>query len=365
MHYIFLLGKESFNCYNFLLYNLTNALLESSTNTNIVYITSILNKSKNHIIKNSNKTSFFNVKLPNFGPITYLIYDIISLIHCIRYVKKNKLQNSSIFLSSTRIGIFLPFFIKKIKKLNVSLYTYCERDSIEKNIWTLFAKNIWEKSEYFCVKYAKTLIAPNSNLKYYFSKNYKNINPKIVNLNLELSTFDSIFESFLKKFNINIHNYYLLIDDFKITNTTNYIIDNFLKLDSTKKLIILSKKNSLLYKYSVANLDFFKDKRIICINKERFINLIPHLSTYCHAYIHSSINAINNKNYFKNNNINLVLESPLNSNTELTNALYFNEKSFLDILKKVDKMPIKNSTLKNTNVNILNLINILEDTLTK
>ena len=364
MHHVFLLGKESFNYYNFILYNIINTLLENSNN-NIVYHVSTLNKPKNYALKNSNNTIFFNIKFPRFGYITYLMYDLISLVRSFWHIKKNKLSNTSIFLSTSRIGIFLPFFIRKLKKLNISLYMYCERDNIEQNIWTFFAKNILEKSEYFCVKYAKALISTNSYLEQYFFQTYKNIVPEIINLSCDLSTFDTTFDLFLKKFNIEPYDYYLLIDDFKMTNITNSIIEQFLQCDTSKKLIILSRKTSFLYKHSVVNLNFFRDNRIICINTERFIHLIPHLCTYCHAYIHSSINTIKNKNYFKHDNINLILESPLNSKINAPNTLYFNEKSFLETIKKADIINKKNAKLKDTNADIIKLVNTLEDTLTK
>ncbi len=360
MYHIFLLGREGFNYQDFLIYNITNSLFSNPENTDVYYHVSCLCTPKKMLPKNTNTTTFFNVSIPNLGPIKYLLYDLFSLIKCFNYIKKNKLNKSSIFLLSTRIGIFLPFFIEKFKKYNVSLYIYGEHNT--KNIWTPIAKTIWKTSEYFCIKYSKMIISTNTNSKNYFLNTYKKLNAKITELNYDFSDFDKSFESFLKKFNLNLYDYYLLIDDFNVTSISNFVIEQFLKCNSTKKLVILSNKTSFLYKQSIINLDFFKDNRIISLNIKRFIHQIPHLSTYCHAYIHSNKIATKNKYYFKHDNLNLIIESLYNLKMNLPNTIYFNKETFLDIIKKTDSIEKKSAQLKNSD-NSIN--NILQDILTK
>ena len=322
---------------------------------------STLNLSKRELPYKTNNSTFFNIRLPNIGSITYLIYDLISLIKSLKYIKKNRLNKSSIFLLSTRIGIFLPFFVQQFKKYNVSLYVYVERN--DKNIWTPLVKNLWQKSEYICTQYAKSVILTNQDFEKCFP-NSKELSSKIVNLNCDLSTFDISFDSFLKKFDIHLHDYYFMIDSCKIFSRTNLVIDQFSNCNTTKKLVILSKKRSLSYKHSIINSDFFKDNRIICLNIKRFVHLIPHLSKYCHGIIHSDMIATKN-DYIENNNLNLVLESSYNLRLNIPNTLYFNEKSFLDTIKKADNIQKKCVRLQDSNNDIMELIDTLEYTLTK
>ena len=87
--------------------------------------------------------------------------------------------------------------------------------------------------------------------------------------------------------------------------------------------------------------NLYKDKRILFLNITRFEHLIFYLIKYCRAFIHYNFWGINKQ--FSNNNfdiLHLILKSPFNQNTELSKTLYFDEESFLDVIKKVDSLTL-------------------------
>ena len=71
---------------------------------------------------NYNNARCFVIKKVKLGGIGTIIYDLLSLKKSIKYIKENKLKKSIIYILTYRIGPFLFFFKRIIKKYNIKLY---------------------------------------------------------------------------------------------------------------------------------------------------------------------------------------------------------------------------------------------------
>lgn len=338
MKHVFILGKELFCGYNTTVCSIIDSLAKKSSNPNIKYYVSCLAYKKRFMPSNVNNTTFFGVRVPKFGYFSYLIYDILSMYKTFKYIKKHSLSNCTILLCSSRIGIFLPLFKYKLKQYNTSLFIYCKQTT-QTDMLTFFTDKILYLSQYFCIKYSNLLLSTSDELTSYFRNKYLSLNPSIVTITCDLSTFDGEFCSFLKQFDCNTYDYYLIIGEFSQFSNLYNVLTWFNKCTTPKKLIVLSRKDSSSYKKAMYFSELYNDKRILILNTSRFEHLIFHLVKYCHAFIHYNLLGIK-KNFYKYNldTINLVMDSPFNHNLKLPNILYFDQKNFTHIIQQVDAL---------------------------
>lgn len=363
MKHVFLLGKESFGCYNSTVMSIIISLAKKSSNPDISYHVSCLAHKKRFMPSNVNNTTFFGVRVPKLGYFSYIFYDILSLYKTFKYIRKYSITNSTILLFSSRVGIFLPLLEYNLKQFNTSVFVYCE-PNIQKSIWDLFINALFHISQYFCIKYSNLMLSTSDELTSYFKTKYSRLNPSIVNIPCDLSTFDGEFDSFLKKFDCNLYDYYLIVGEFSQFSNIYNVLTWFTKCNTSKKLIVLSKKDSSSYRRIGPFLKLYNDKRIIILNTSRFEHLTLHLVKYCHAFIHYNLGGIK-KDFYKYNldTINLVMDSPFNQNTKLPHVLYFDEKNFTHTVEQADILTIPRSLpkLSTCDDKVLRLIKTIEN----
>lgn len=363
MKHVFVLGKEAFNQYNPTACSIIDALAKKSSNANITYHVSCLASKKRFLPSNVNNTTFFSVRLPKLGFLSYLIYDVFSLYKSFRYIKKHAIDDSSILLFSSRAGVLLPFFDYKFKKFNTTLFIYCERNTFQ-TAWTFFIKKVLCLSEYFCVQYSDVLLSTDNKLTSYFKNTYAKLHPSITTIPCDSSTFDWEFYSFLKQIDSTPYDYYFMLGDFSYLSNIVNVLTWFTKCNTTKKLILLSKKDLRPYKIITPLLNLHDDKRIIILNTSRFQHLTLHLIKYCHAFIHHTLWGIK-KNFepYYRTTINLVMDTTFNRHTPLPNTLYFTQKNFSSIITEADStiIPRINPNLNPDESNVSRLIQNIEN----
>lgn len=363
MKHVFILGKELFRSYNPTVCSIINSLAQKSSGSNVHYHVSCLAHKKRFIPSDINNTTFFDVHVPKLGFVSYLIYDILSMYKTFRYIQKHSLSNCSILLFSSRVGFFLPFFKYKLKQYNISLFIYCEQ-SMLKDMFDLFTNKLGDLSQYICTLYCDLMLSTSNELTSYFKTKYPRLNSSIVTIPCDLSTFDGEFYSFLKQFDCSLYNYYLIVGEFFQFSNIYNVLDSFTKCTTSKKLIVLSNKDSSSYRKIASYLQFYKDKRIIILNTSRFEHLLSHLAKYCHAFIHHNILGI--KKYFHNynlNTINLITDSPFNHNTNLPNVFYFDTTNFSHVIEQVDSLTITRdySSLDTSDAKVSRLVQTIEN----
>ena len=339
-----MLGKEGFGYYNSTVYGIIYNIISNRKNPDVMYYVSNLSYKKRLTPKDLPNVSFFNIRLPKLGRITYMLYDFFSLKWALRQAKKHKFDNVSIILFSTRSGVFLPFLRRHFKRSNVSLNIYCENHEPCCDDWTITLKLLWNMSLTMCVKYANCLLFTKDSTKEYFYKTFKDVNFKMTKLDYCEKQLDKPFRAFLSKYNITPYNYYLLIANPKASSLLSSVVGKFLECNTDKKLIVLCRKDTSLYKGLVLKYDLSKDDRIGIFNIQRFIHLIPNLTKHCYGHIHTNMFDINQdplKTSLDYDIVNIVFNSPFNKKVTSCNVLYYDEKNFIDVIYKADNLTSK------------------------
>ena len=59
----------------------------------------------------------FKIKSLEIGAAQAIIYDLLSLHYCVKYIKKHKIQNPIVYVLSSRVGPFMWYYSKLIHKL--------------------------------------------------------------------------------------------------------------------------------------------------------------------------------------------------------------------------------------------------------
>ena len=124
-----------------------------------------------------NNARCFNVKVPSIGPAKAIYYDLVALKRAIKYIKKNKMKNTTIYLLGSTIGAFVGLYKNKIKKLGSKLYVNPDGCEWKRDKWNYFVKKYLKYSEKIMVKHADLVICDSINIEKYIKEQYKKYNP--------------------------------------------------------------------------------------------------------------------------------------------------------------------------------------------
>ena len=119
-----------------------------------------------------NNVRCFNVKVPNIGAAKAIYYDVMALRECIKYIKKNNIKNAIVYVLACRIGPFIGWYRKKLKKLGASLFVNPDGHEWKRAKWNAAIKAYWKFSEKLMVKHADLLVCDSINIEKYIKKDY-------------------------------------------------------------------------------------------------------------------------------------------------------------------------------------------------
>ncbi|WP_255220714.1 DUF1972 domain-containing protein, partial [Terribacillus saccharophilus] len=122
----------------------------------------------------------FNVKTPNIGAAKAVMYDIKALMEVYKFIKKNNLDGSIVYILACRIGPFINYFIKKFNKLNVKVLLNPDGHEWKREKWNKPIRAYWKFSEKIMVKNAHLVVCDSKGIEEYILKEYKKYNPKTV-----------------------------------------------------------------------------------------------------------------------------------------------------------------------------------------
>lgn len=332
MQHIFLLGKEGFNYFNSPIYKIITDMISNSKNQ---FYMSNLSLKKRLTQNTFNNVKCFNISLPKLGMSTYFLYDYISLKKTLSYIRKHKLNNSTIILFSTRIGVMLPFFDYYLKKYNVNLIFYYDTQDSVKNNYATFLPFLFNTSEYISMKYSDEILFYNESSEKYLLDTYKMFDLKLSRVSYSHEFIEKEFENFLFSYGLKHNDYYLFVDKCTISSNILFVVNEFKKTTTKKKLLVLSEKNKSLHKKLIFNCNVLQDKRIIYLNYKRFMHLIPSITQHCYGYIHSNVRGINPYFLafpFKDDILNIAFDNKFNRQVKLDNVVYFNYDNFVSTI---------------------------------
>lgn len=298
-----------------------------------------------------NNARCFKIKIPNIGHAKAIIYDLKAIKNSIKYIKENKIQNSIIYILACRIGPFLHYYKRKMRKYGIKLYINPDGHEWLRAKWSKLIKKYWKKSEQLMVKEADLVICDSRNIEKYILDRYSKYNPKTVFIaygtdieKSKLSNDSEKLKSWYKEKNVQPYNYYLIVGRFIPENNYYTMISEFIKSNTKKDLVIITNiEKNKFYEKLTKETNFQKDSRIKFVGTVYEKELIKKIRENAYAYLHGHSVGGTNPSLIEalaTTNLNLLYDVGFNREVAEDSALYWNleDKNLASLINKCDSM---------------------------
>lgn len=324
-------------------------LTRNQKNKNIKYHVSCLSDNKEQFYHNGARC--FNVMVPNIGSAKAVYYDILALNECIKYIKKNNLNDSIIYILACRIGPFMWYFKKQLQKLNVKVYVNPDGHEWKRAKWSAPIRTYWKLSERLMVKNADLLICDSINIEKYIQDDYKEYHPKTTYISYGADSTPSNLEDsdeqvvkWYQEKNIIFKEYYLIVGRFVPENNYELIIQELLKSTTKKDLVIITNvEKNKFYEELKKKTKFYKDKRIKFVGTVYDQQLLKKIRENAYGYLHGHEVGGTNPSLLEalaTTQLNILLGVGFNKEVAKESGIYFSKESgdLAKLLNKIDSM---------------------------
>ena len=305
-------------------------------------------KDKEEIISDNIILNLFNIKLN--GGFKMLICTIKSFIYYLRYIKKNNIKDAYLYILGLKLGPLLKIYKNKIKKLNIKVYVNPDGLEHERSKWNNLIKKYFLLSEKWMLNNCDVIVCDGKGIKKYIDLKYSHLRKKTIYIayGTDKIDFSEINEKeILKEYNLKKNEYVLMVGRFVPENNYELVINEYIKSNINKKLLIVSNISSSKYYEEVLNkTKCNKDKRIMFVDGIYDEKKLSSIRKNAYAYIHGhSVGGTNPSLLEALNLTNLNILYDINFNKDIggKSCLYFKEKNSLTkILNNIEKYDSKN-----------------------
>lgn len=290
----------------------------------------------------------FNIVVPNIGPAKAIYYDILALKYSIEYAEKNKLKNPIFYVLACRIGPFIAYYKKKIKKMGGKLFVNPDGHEWLRAKWSLPVRKYWKISESLMVKYADLLVCDSINIEKYINKDYSRYNPltKYIAYGTDLvsSSYTETTPEVIKWFSdkeVSKNEYYLVVGRFVPENNYEAMIKGFMASSSKKDFILITNvETNHFYESLRKKTGFDKDKRIKFVGTVYNQELLKYIRENAFAYFHGHEVGGTNPSLLEalsSTKLNLLLDVSFNREVGQDGAVYWRKNNLFTVINNVEK----------------------------
>ncbi|MFE4028340.1 beta 1-4 rhamnosyltransferase Cps2T [Priestia sp. YIM B13551] len=285
-----------------------------------------------------NNVRCFNVKVPNIGSAKAVLYDILSIKECLKYIKKNNLKNSIVYVLACRIGPFFAKYKKAFEKLGVQVFVNPDGHEWKRSKWNYYIRQYWKLSESLMVKHADLLVCDSKGIETYIQKDYASYSPKTTFIaygaaveNSSLGNEATKLVDWHNKHSVKPFEYYLIVGRFVPENNYELMIREFMASNSKKDLVIISNvEQNSFYQDLLNNTKFDNDSRIKFVGTVYDQELLQKLREQAYGYFHGHEVGGTNPSLLEalaSTRLNLLLDVVFNKEVGAEGAVYFNKES--------------------------------------
>ena len=327
-------------------------LTEKQVNKSIKYHVACLSDNNNEFEHNGARC--FNVKVPNIGAAKAVYYDIVALKECIKYIKKNNIKNPIVYILACRIGPFIGYYKKQLKKLGGTLFVNPDGHEWKRAKWNAAIRQYWKVSERLMVKHADLLICDSINIEKYIKEDYKKYNPKTTFIaygadieKSKLSDNDETLLKWYKEKRVKAKEYYLVVGRFVPENNYETMITEFMKSNTTKDFVLITNvEQNKFYEQLRKKTGFDKDSRIKFVGTVYDQELLKKIRENAYGYFHGHEVGGTNPSLLEalaTTNLNLLLDVGFNQEVARNGAIYWSkeENSLANLISKADSIKIQ------------------------
>lgn len=313
------------------------------------------NKKENKKIIEKDQVSCLQVYSPKVGFVTMFIYAIVALKRMKKYIKKNNLENSMVYVLGCRMGPFYPFLVRPLKKKEIKIYLNPDGLEWMRDKWAWWIKKCFKISEYCMVKHSDGIISDSKAIKEYIDTKYKKFHkpsyfiPYGAYLN-EKECKTNIVKELYKKYQISENNYYLIVGRFVPENNYELMIKEFMSSDTKRDLVIVSNvEENKFYKELEKKTCFSSDARIKFIGSVYDHATLLYIRRNAYAYIHGHSAGGTNPSLLEalaSTKLNILFNAIYNVEVGMMSSFYFskqkgNLKRQIEKVEKFDDKTIK------------------------
>lgn len=322
----------------------------------------------------------FNVKVPNIGSAKAVYYDIMALRKCIMYIKENKIEDAIVYILACRIGPFIGFYKKQLKKLGTTLFVNPDGHEWKRGKWNGAIRQYWKISEKIMVRHADLLVCDSVNIENYIKEDYKQYNPKTTFIaygadteKSKLNDNDTTLLKWYKKNGIKEKEYYLVVGRFVPENNYETMITEFMKSNTKKDFVLITNvEKNKFYEQLKEKTGFDKDLRIKFVGTVYDQELLKKIRENSYGYFHGHEVGGTNPSLLEalaTTDLNILLDIGFNREVAMNAAIYFNKKdgnlsklidNELDS-KEIEDLGVKAKDRINKEYNWINIVGKYED----
>jgi len=292
------------------------------------------------------------VKVPNIGSAKAVLYDILSIKECLKYIKKNNLKNSIVYVLACRIGPFFAKYKKAFEKLGVQVFVNPDGHEWKRSKWNYYIRQYWKLSERLMVKHADLLVCDSKGIEDYIQKDYHCYSPKTTFIaygatveEAPLSSTSSKLTEWYQKHGVEASEYYLIVGRFVPENNYELMIREFMASNSKKDLVIISNvEQNSFYEELLKRTNFNQDSRIKFVGTVYDQELLQKIREQAYGYFHGHEVGGTNPSLLEalaSTRLNLLLDVVFNREVGAEGAVYFN-KDKGSLAKLVDSADLYN-----------------------
>lgn len=307
----------------------------------------------------------FNINVPNIGAAKAVYYDILALRECIKYIKENKIKNPIVYILACRIGPFIGFYKRKLKKLGGTLFVNPDGHEWKRGKWNAAIRQYWKVSEKLMVKHADLLICDSINIEKYIKEDYKQYTPKTTFIaygadteKSKLADDDSTLLNWYKEKQIKAKEYYLVVGRFVPENNYETMITEFMRSKTKKDFVLITNvEQNKFYEKLKEKTGFHKDSRIKFVGTVYDQELLKKIRENAYGYFHGHEVGGTNPSLLESlatTDLNLLLDVGFNKEVGCEGALYFN-KEYGSLANLIDN-ELDSEQIKKLSVNAKNRI---------
>lgn len=335
MKHVFIIGSKGIPANYGGFETFVEKLTEQQKSKEIKYHVSCLSDNNEEFEHNGARC--FNVKVPNIGPAKAVYYDVIALKVCIKYIKKNRIENPIVYILAYRIGPFVGYYKKQLKKLGGTLFVNPDGHEWKRAKWNVAIRKYWKISERLMVKHADLLVCDSINIEKYIKEDYKQYNPNTTFIaygaDMEKSKLDDNNPKLInwyKEKGVKAKEYYLVVGRFVPENNYETMITEFMKSNTKKDFVLITNvEQNKFYEELKIKTGFDKDSRIKFVGTVYDQELLKKIRENAYGYFHGHEVGGTNPSLLEalaTTDLNILLDVGFNREVGKYGAVYFKKE---------------------------------------
>ena len=341
---IFILGSrgytKNYGGWETFVQNLINHWKNKNTH---FYVYEIVHKHEEEGVFEVNEiTTCIRLYVKQTGYIAMVLFDIKSMLFTPKFIKKNQIKNSMLYILGPRIGMFFLIYRPYLKKKKLIIMENPAGLEWRRGKWNKLVQQYVKISAYTMAKACDYLICDSRGIVQAYNKIIKSKRPikKYISYGTIVpDKLDGEMPSFVRDFyiqkEIKPYEYYLILGRFVPENNYETMLKGFIHSKTKKKLIIICNVEvNKFYRALKNNTNYEEDDRIKILGAIYDKQLLNYIRQYAYGYIHGHSVGGTNPGLLEamaTTSVNILYDVPFNREVGEKIAFYFKNDSELSL----------------------------------